>query len=129
MRPIRNFEEVVPAGGRAQPNEIAEDDGFNERRAMPLLNSRMLRVVGLVKRFRGLRRGFFAPSLFGEPGWDILLDLFEAELSFRHLTSTRSASGRGFRPRPASGGSARLRNRDLSGESLTTRTAGGYWCS
>lgn len=65
---------------------VQEDDGFNDRRATVLLNTRSARMVAFVKRVRELRGGYFDPSLFGEPGWDILLDLYEADLSFRELS-------------------------------------------
>lgn len=34
-----------------------------------------------VRDARALRKQFFDPGMFGEPGWDMLLDLYEAELN------------------------------------------------
>ena len=44
--------------------------------------------VGTVRsaiRARRLRERFFEPELFADPAWDMMLDLFEAELSHRRV--------------------------------------------
>lgn len=50
-----------------------------------LLGESTAAIVAFIKRVRVMRDNFFDPTLFGEPAWDILLDLYEAELSFREL--------------------------------------------
>jgi len=44
-----------------------------------------VRTVRTVIRARRLRDRFFDPELFADPAWDMMLDLFEAELSQRRV--------------------------------------------
>lgn len=42
-------------------------------------------MVAYVRRARGLRHRFLDPELFGEPAWDILLDLYSANLAQKRV--------------------------------------------
>lgn len=59
------------------------------------VRERNLRLVHHVRSARHLRERFFEADLFGEPAWDMLLDLYEAELSQQRTTvsSVCMASG------------------------------------
>lgn len=49
-------------------------------------------LMALAKRLsaaRSRRKDFLAPSLFGEPGWDMLLALYNAELGGYRMTVSR----------------------------------------
>lgn len=48
-------------------------------------------VEGLL-RLRRMRSELFAPDLFGEPAWDLLLELYLAELSHARLSMTGACS-------------------------------------
>jgi hypothetical protein len=82
-------------------NEIESDRSFTEsrkgdnERSKPTqkvhaeLNREL--VLGAVTRFyraRRLRDRYFPQDLFGEPGWDLLLDLFSAKLQDRKISVT-----------------------------------------
>jgi DNA-binding MarR family transcriptional regulator len=49
--------------------------------------------IRAVRRARSLRDRFFNPRLFGDPAWDMLLDLYEAELSQSKVSVTSLAHG------------------------------------
>lgn len=62
----------------------------------PRLTTYGLAPVDLVMAFRARRNELFAADLFGEPAWDMLLELFRArregrELSVKSLTIAASA--------------------------------------
>jgi DNA-binding MarR family transcriptional regulator len=42
-------------------------------------------MVAYVRKARDLRRRFLDPELFGEPAWDILLDLYSANLAQKRV--------------------------------------------
>lgn len=52
------------------------------------VRERNLRLVHHVRNARHLREQFFEADLFGEPAWDMLLDLYEAELRQQRTTVT-----------------------------------------
>lgn len=47
----------------------------------------LLNATRFAYRARRLRDGFFDPRLFGEPGWDMLLALYESALSHQRMTT------------------------------------------
>jgi DNA-binding MarR family transcriptional regulator len=50
------------------------------------VRERNLRLVHYVRNARHLREQFFEADLFADPAWDMLLDLYEAELSEQRTT-------------------------------------------
>jgi len=50
------------------------------------VRERNLRLVRHVRNARHLREQFFEADLFADPAWDMLLDLYEAELSEQRTT-------------------------------------------
>jgi DNA-binding MarR family transcriptional regulator len=42
-------------------------------------------LVDYIRKARGLRLRFLDPQLFGEPAWDMLLDLYRAELAQQRI--------------------------------------------
>jgi hypothetical protein len=54
-------------------------------------------VLALLFRIRAEPSKVFNVNLFGDPAWDMLLNLYRAHLFQHRLTVTRSASTRGSR--------------------------------
>ena len=46
---------------------------------------RIAELVDYVRKARGLRLRFLDPQLFGEPAWDMLLDLYRAEIAQQRI--------------------------------------------
>ena len=55
-------------------------------------------LVTYIREARKLRNEFFDPDLFGEPGWDILLDLYRAELGQERLAISSIGLSSGTAP-------------------------------
>lgn len=55
-------------------------------------------LVSYIREARMLRHRFFDLELFGEPGWDILLDLYNAELAQQRLQISAVGVGSGVAP-------------------------------
>jgi DNA-binding MarR family transcriptional regulator len=51
--------------------------------------------IRAVLKVRRSRAQFFAPELFADPAWDLLLQLYEAELSQQRVTITNLCDGAG----------------------------------
>jgi DNA-binding MarR family transcriptional regulator len=51
------------------------------------------RQIRAIRRARGLRRNHFSAGLFADPAWDMLLDLYEAELGQRKIAITALGLG------------------------------------
>ena len=65
---------------RAQASPAVHLAAQEEERAPPPLDAiRLAEFARCLYESRRLRDGLFPPRLFGEPAWDILLDLFAAE--------------------------------------------------
>ncbi|MFC7537873.1 hypothetical protein ACFQPG_10930 [Sphingomonas sp. GCM10030256] len=54
----------------------------------PVFNSRAKKIVGEMLRLRRSRAEAFGSDLFGEPAWDLLLELYLAELNHVRLSVT-----------------------------------------
>jgi DNA-binding MarR family transcriptional regulator len=97
-----NHVEVKPADGQvAAPQPLIEEqleqlqlqiDRIREQLMVPaaaadLADKCLLKVlVQEILRSRRRRERFFGDELFGEPAWDILLELFSAELAQKKLS-------------------------------------------
>lgn len=51
------------------------------------------RQIRAIRRARALRRNYFNDRLFADPAWDMLLDLYEAELGQRKIAITALGLG------------------------------------
>lgn len=70
---------ISPQGFQRQPVR----DGTLSEDAQSLVTK-----VRSVVRFRDLRRKVFAPDLFADPAWDLLLDIFACDLSQQRMSVT-----------------------------------------
>lgn len=61
--------------------EIAAVAEFLPRRKASLQNHRLLATAKMMRRARRGRAEFFGAEMFADPSWDLLLELFIAELS------------------------------------------------
>jgi DNA-binding MarR family transcriptional regulator len=68
---------------------------------LPLYYARTAKIVDLVRRARSVRSDFFRSDLFGEPAWDILLDLYQSELAQRRVAVNAVCVGSGVAPTTA----------------------------
>jgi DNA-binding MarR family transcriptional regulator len=59
------------------------------------LDSRTLTLVSIVRKARIHRDRFFEPGLFGEPAWDILLDLYQSYLAQVRIKVSSVGAGSG----------------------------------
>lgn len=59
------------------------------------LRDEILELVHYVRAARQLRTHFLDAQLFGEPGWDLLLDLYDAELGQRRVQIGGACIGSG----------------------------------
>lgn len=59
------------------------------REPSELSPKRLLALARMIYRARRGRAEVFAAELFADPAWDILLDLFIAELCGKHVSTTR----------------------------------------
>jgi DNA-binding MarR family transcriptional regulator len=53
------------------------------------------KLILQVRNFRRLRARYFDPEIFGEPAWDILLELYEAELTHQRVQVSAACIGSG----------------------------------
>lgn len=83
----RELEDEEAAGGPLILNEVPA-----QRRAV-LDKAMLLERAGQDYANRRNRRRFFPAELFGEPAWDLLLDLFKARLEDRMITVTSACLG------------------------------------
>lgn len=92
--------------------EIAESEQTLEhstpRPAIPLRQSRQVDDLLLLAQFakeeldeRLKRNEFFDPDLFGEPAWDLLLDLFVSRVHGKKISITSACIGSGVPPTTA----------------------------
>jgi DNA-binding MarR family transcriptional regulator len=58
-------------------------------------------MVAYVRKARDLRRRFLDPELFGEPAWDILLDLYSANLAQKRVAAMEAKGLVRRRPDPS----------------------------
>lgn len=58
-------------------------------------NSEEVQMVRAVRRARRGRSAFFAANLFSDPAWDMLLELYAAELEQRRISVTAVANAAG----------------------------------
>lgn len=79
--------EDAPDEGRQSPGELA----------LPLFHN-AAELVRYIREARRLRDEFFEFELFGEPGWDILLDLYNAELAQQRLPISSIGLSSGIAP-------------------------------
>jgi hypothetical protein len=71
--------------------------GMNERDCRDVPDG-IDQLVRSISRFRSKRRALFRAELFGEPAWDMLLELYHAHLAGRSESTDRSR-----RPDPGCG--------------------------
>lgn len=76
---------------QTEPRSVA---GRNSRRSRSQLAKRAVAAF----KARQLRNRFFAPTMFGEPAWDMLLALYLAEDSGRAVTVSGLANWSGYPP-------------------------------
>lgn len=57
------------------------------------LNGERSTAVRMIRDIRSVRQDYFPPELFGEPAWDILLDLYEAKLAQFRLAVSKVCVG------------------------------------
>jgi hypothetical protein len=76
------------AGGEIEASDAAEPLGVSERRSPGPYGYARLAAQSYYER--GLREQFFDGALFGEPAWDIMLDLF-AQMNRGRQVSVTSA--------------------------------------
>jgi DNA-binding MarR family transcriptional regulator len=76
------------AGTLAQLSTLpsAHDEKRFDRTNVPQVSAA---TVGVVIRARRLRSHYFSEELFADPAWDILLNLFHADLSQRRFSVSR----------------------------------------
>lgn len=78
-----------PSPEDAQPERLSGDiPALNDWRHLkpPSILAKVDEIYALRRR----RRNFLPAELFGEPGWDILLDLFAAKLQNRNISVSSS---------------------------------------
>ena len=73
-----------------RPRLTPADDGLFPRADPRDIRSNILQgpvaeMVAYVRKARDLRKQFLDPELFGEPAWDILLDLYSANLAQKRV--------------------------------------------
>jgi DNA-binding MarR family transcriptional regulator len=71
-----------------RPDGFQNSNAVREEPPRREFHQRVVALVTYVRKSRALRRRFLNADLFGEPAWDILLDLYAA-----HLKQTRLALG------------------------------------
>lgn len=79
--------EPYPGAPQQIPPEIAA-----------LLFRNTVALISYIRGARALRNTFLDPDLFGEPGWDILLDLYRAELDQQRLAISSIGLSSGIAP-------------------------------
>ncbi|HJT21172.1 MAG TPA: MarR family transcriptional regulator [Nitrospira sp.] len=70
-----------------EPDREAEGREAVPQFSLPIFNAGTEVLVRHIKEARFLRAEFFDPELFGEPAWDILLDLYAAALTQRRIST------------------------------------------
>ena len=91
---------MATPGNQSQnaPNEDSRDPPRDARElALPLFHNAAA-LVTYVREARSLRNEFFDAEMFGEPAWDILLDLYDAELSQQRLPISSIGLSSGLAP-------------------------------
>ena len=76
-------------------------DEYDIERLLPLLNATTAALVTFIRRIRAHRNANFPEEIFGEPAWDILLDLYAAELRQQRVQTSAVAVGAGCAPTTA----------------------------
>src|SRR5690349_4592411 len=78
-----------------RPDGFQNSNAVREEPPRRPFHQRVVELVRYVRKSRALRRRFLNADLFGEPAWDILLDLYAAHLKQTRLTlgSICAASG------------------------------------
>jgi DNA-binding MarR family transcriptional regulator len=82
----------------AAPHVSSDDRVLQRRPATPLPDPRLLRKI---IRHRRLRERYVEPELFGEPAWDILLDLAAARAEHRRVSVTSLCTAAAVAPTTA----------------------------
>lgn len=72
------------------------DQTFEKQRDVSELHARNFTLCSAIQQARALRGEFLPARLFGDPAWDILLDLYEAELAQFRLTISKVCVGTGL---------------------------------
>lgn len=95
---VRSMLRSVPAASGAQPIEIGRKAPAARIVAIP---ETALAVAREIYQSRRKRERFLAADLFGEPTWDILLDLFIAAGEGRRVPTTSACIGANVPPTTA----------------------------
>ena len=81
--------------------QVAQTAGIAEDYAGSIRSTAMELEVRRVRKLRARRVGIFGKGLFGEPAWDMLLELYAADLSGRRQSIARTCLASGAPPSTA----------------------------
>jgi len=80
----------LPGGGPAQagqgPRGARGASPCRAEQAQSAAGTPSIEMIDNILRFRAKRRTLFSPDLFGEPAWEILLELYRGELGGKRET-------------------------------------------
>ena len=84
----------LPGGGPAQagqgPRGARGGSPCRAEQAQSAAGTPSIEMIDNILRFRAKRRTLFSPDLFGEPAWEILLELYRGELGGKRLRVLRT---------------------------------------